>query len=404
MNAINYDLLDTAEVSRIDDKTFAVSCNTKIFYVGEVLYDILVLLKERKDMGEIQARINEKFNVQLDSQKLQDTIRDCFAKLESNVRGSLSLYSYIYGKLRIIGEEPLKAITKHFTSFFNKWVILTLFLISFLLSFYFMGHIYTNGLLNQKLTFGKSLGFILLNYLFVLVAGLFHELGHSSASARYKMHSKEVGFGFYLIFPVFYTDVSKIWMLDKYRRIIINLAGVYFQFILNTVLVAVFFLFHFSFEVQVLIKTLFITNCSMCVYALNPFMRNDGYWVYSDFFNIPNLTQAARAYPVRFWKKYVQINRSLRGLKRDIPLLIYSILFHIILGMLWVGLSVFTYNNYQNIRGLASDSTFISNFFSVESLYKLLLVLFACSINLYFLYRTLGAYVKNGIFKRNLSL
>ena len=37
--------------------------------------------------------------------------------------------------------------------------------------------------------------------------------------------------GFYLFTPVYYADVTDIWRLPSGQRIIVNLAGVYFEFL-----------------------------------------------------------------------------------------------------------------------------------------------------------------------------
>jgi putative peptide zinc metalloprotease protein len=395
---INYELFDAAELTKVDQKTFAINYDGRIFYIGEILYDIITRVKERKGMDEIKEEMNAKFNVSMDEEKMQEAIVDCVYKLENRPKNKTTLYTYIYGKLRIISEAPLRKITRFFTFLFNKWILMVLFVVSFLLSFYFMGVIFTSGLLTEKITLTKSIKYLLINYVFIVFAGLFHELGHSSASARYKIHSKEIGFGFYLVFPVFYTDVSRIWLLDKYRRIVVNLGGVYFQFMLNALIVLFYFVFQGSFQDKVMIKTLFLANSSMCIYSLNPFFRNDGYWIYSDFFNIPNLVTRAVRYPGFFFRTYLRNEEKRarkdlgRQLRKEIPLLIYSFLYNLMMLLLWVGLAFLTYKNFTLVRDLARDKSFTSNIFTLDHIFRLIGVIFSCAINIFFVYRSVKFY------------
>ena len=72
--------------------------------------------------------------------------------------------------------------------------------------------------------------------LFVL---LVHELGHASAAHRYKVCPKSIGFGWYIFFPVLYTDVTSAWLANRTQRVIIDIGGFYFQTILMLIAVPI---------------------------------------------------------------------------------------------------------------------------------------------------------------------
>ena len=59
--------------------------------------------------------------------------------------------------------------------------------------------------------------------------------GHASASARYGVPARDIGFGLYLIYPVFYNDVTSAWRLPRRQRVVIDLAGTFFQFLVGAV-------------------------------------------------------------------------------------------------------------------------------------------------------------------------
>jgi putative peptide zinc metalloprotease protein len=125
---------------------------------------------------------------------------------------------------------------------------------------------------------------LFLFYVFLFVSVFLHEMGHASACKRFGAKHGDLGFGFYLIFPVFYADVSDSWRLSRKQRIIIDLAGIYMELILYTAISLVYFLTRDAFLIQLVFIRLLGT-----VTNLNPFLRFDGYWALSDSINIPNL-------------------------------------------------------------------------------------------------------------------
>jgi putative peptide zinc metalloprotease protein len=136
--------------------------------------------------------------------------------------------------------------------------------------------------------YGLTLSESVLMYVLILASFMFHEFGHAAASRHYAARPAEIGFGLYLIFPVFYCNVTDIWRLPRLQRIVVSLGGVYFQLIASAVLVP------FSLATDSRTLNLVIAGNLVAMLAtLNPFFRFDGYWVYSDFFSIPNLRKRA---------------------------------------------------------------------------------------------------------------
>ena len=114
---------------------------------------------------------------------------------------------------------------------------------------------------------------------------MFHELGHATATHFYKAKHGGIGFGLYLYFmPVFFADVTDIWRLDRWKRIVVNVSGVYFEIIFCGILAICSVIFH-SNTLFAIASILSITT----LYNLLPYFRMDGYWVLSDYINQPNL-------------------------------------------------------------------------------------------------------------------
>jgi putative peptide zinc metalloprotease protein len=121
--------------------------------------------------------------------------------------------------------------------------------------------------------------------------GLLHELGHASAAAAYGARPGVIGLGLYLIFPVFYADVTHVWSLTPRQRVVVNLGGIYFQLLCNLILIG---LARCAGPVGSVCHALVFVNIGVALFNLNPFLKFDGYWVYADLFGLPNLRRASR--------------------------------------------------------------------------------------------------------------
>jgi len=123
------------------------------------------------------------------------------------------------------------------------------------------------------------------------VSVLAHEFGHASALARYGGSPNGIGFGLYILLPVFYADVSQAWSLRRGQRIIVDVGGVYFQ--------QLFFVFTAAPAVMfggASLRSVCIAIDVMSLIALNPAFRFDGYWVITDWLGLAHLHKAANAY------------------------------------------------------------------------------------------------------------
>ncbi len=126
--------------------------------------------------------------------------------------------------------------------------------------------------------------------LFILNS-MFHEFGHAAACRHFGADNGGVGFGLYISFPVFYTDVSDIWRLTRRQRVVVNLGGVYFQL----VFLVPFFIWYFITGSDICKLYIYATNVNF-LFTLNPFLKFDGYWIMSDIIGVPNLRSRTTEY------------------------------------------------------------------------------------------------------------
>lgn len=111
-----------------------------------------------------------------------------------------------------------------------------------------------------------------------------HEIGHASACARYGATPSEIGLGLYVIYPVFYSNVTAAWTLKRWQRVVVDVGGVYFQLVVGAGYAVAFV--HWGWE-PLRVAVLFILGS--CVFSLNPILKFDGYWVIADALGVTNL-------------------------------------------------------------------------------------------------------------------
>ena len=88
----------------------------------------------------------------------------------------------------------------------------------------------------------------------------FHEFGHASSAKYFGAKHGGIGGGFYLFSPVYFADVSDVWKLSRFKRIIVNVSGMYFESIMASIYIIVGLLF--DIQIFVCIQSL-IYNISL---------------------------------------------------------------------------------------------------------------------------------------------
>ena len=121
-----------------------------------------------------------------------------------------------------------------------------------------------------------SSGGILLPAL-ILLSILVHELGHSSLAYLNGIGFRPIGLSIYLVYPVFYTNVSGVGDLPLKRRLSVNLGGLAFQSIFAFLLLLVYA----ASGETIVIAAVYYILC-LLLFNLNPLISTDGYWCWKD--------------------------------------------------------------------------------------------------------------------------
>lgn len=137
---------------------------------------------------------------------------------------------------------------------------------------------------------------ILLIWVTTIVIKAIHELGHGLTCKHFGGEVHEVGIMFMVFTPYFFVNVSDSWVLPERRhRILISAAGIYVELIL-----AAFATFAWAFIQPGWLQSFFwnvmvIASLYTLIFNANPLMRFDGYYILTDWMEIPNLQGKSRA-------------------------------------------------------------------------------------------------------------
>jgi putative peptide zinc metalloprotease protein len=116
-----------------------------------------------------------------------------------------------------------------------------------------------------------------------------HEFGHLAACKWMGARHGPLGFGVYLVFPRLFADLTDTWRLSRSERVVIDIAGVYFQ----SAFAAALMVAHMTNHRPAYLMAAAVIDLT-ALENLNPFFKLDGYWLLSDAFGVANLDQKAR--------------------------------------------------------------------------------------------------------------
>ncbi|SFL29563.1 hypothetical protein [Geodermatophilus ruber] len=133
--------------------------------------------------------------------------------------------------------------------------------------------------------FGNPALFLAVVGVTVLSAG-FHEFGHAAAARYGGSTPGAMGFGIYLFWPAFYTDVTDSYRLGRAGRVRTDLGGLYFNAVVVLLSFAVWWLTGWHAVLLVV-----ATQVLQMIRQLAPLLRFDGYHVLADLTGVPDLYQ-----------------------------------------------------------------------------------------------------------------
>ncbi|MCW3151530.1 HlyD family efflux transporter periplasmic adaptor subunit [Achromobacter spanius] len=129
-----------------------------------------------------------------------------------------------------------------------------------------------------------------------------HELGHGYTAVRLGSRVTTMGVAFVVMTPILYTDTTDAWRLPRRQRVLIDSAGMAVE-LLVAVLATLAWVFLPDGAWRNVAFALATTSWVLSLAVnLNPLMRFDGYYLFSDLIGIPSLQDRSFAM-ARWWMR-----------------------------------------------------------------------------------------------------
>ncbi|MDR2626854.1 MAG: M50 family metallopeptidase, partial [Dysgonamonadaceae bacterium] len=270
---------------------YMASYEGRHFELSESTAQLITVLQESESLPEAAQKFRGADGRQYSESELEKIIERCITPI-LNAPQTPQKHPFLF-RMEILSRASIEKFSGVLKAVFHRYLIAGLFLCIIAVNTYF----FVDS--TMEVSFGEVNLYVILGVLGLLLLSSFvHELGHASACRHFGVKHGGVGFGLYLTFPVFYTDVSETWKLKRKERLVVNLAGVYFQLTLLIPFFAVYFL-----TGNQIVKWFILTVNIGLIITLNPFFKFDGYWIVSDLLGVSNLRQKSRELVLFFIKK-----------------------------------------------------------------------------------------------------
>ncbi len=194
--------------------------------------------------------------------------------------------------------DPEKILQKYshlFNVFFTRrvlWFLLGLFVLSLMVLFV-SWHELTANLFDTLFT-RNNLFIIWLVYPCIKTV---HELAHAFAVKKWGGEVHEIGLMFLLFIPVPYVNATaSSAFADKWQRIAVSSAGILAELFLASLALLLWSLVEPGLTRSVAYNIIMLGGFSTLLFNGNPLVRFDGYYVFSDLLEIPNLAQRSQSY------------------------------------------------------------------------------------------------------------
>jgi putative peptide zinc metalloprotease protein len=142
-----------------------------------------------------------------------------------------------------------------------------------------------------------------------LLTKFLHEMGHAFTCRRFGGEVHEIGIMFLVLMPCPYVDASTAWGFpSKWKRILVAAGGMIAEIFIAAIATFVWVLTADNANTaihQIAYYTMLIASVSTLLFNANPLLRYDGYYILSDWLEIPNLQQKSREYTLGLVKRYV---------------------------------------------------------------------------------------------------
>jgi putative peptide zinc metalloprotease protein len=137
---------------------------------------------------------------------------------------------------------------------------------------------------------------LLLAWVTMLSVITVHEFAHGVTCKRFGGQVNEIGFLLLYFQPAFYCNVSDAWLIpEKSQRLWVTFAGAYSEMLIWALATVAWRVTETDTWINFVALVIMATSGVKTLFNLNPLIKLDGYYLLSDYLEIPNLRQKSMA-------------------------------------------------------------------------------------------------------------
>ncbi len=153
----------------------------------------------------------------------------------------------------------------------------------------------------------KSFGDLAEFWVLLMVIGFIHESAHGLTCKHFGGEVHSMGLMFLYMTPCFYVDVTESWIAaTRMQRLATIIAGIWIEMLLCGVATILWvstrpgeWLHEFCY------KLILLTGIAVVVINLNPLIKLDGYYFFTEFIRVPDLKERSTAFVIGWLQRHV---------------------------------------------------------------------------------------------------
>jgi putative peptide zinc metalloprotease protein len=282
----------------------------KFFRLKEPEYFITQHLDGERSSQEIIQEFERKFQVKLDLTTLESFLNRLeklgflegeisqreLSKLQYEAEKKKSLLRKIlFIKIKAFDPDKfLDKLVKKFRFVFTKGFLVFSLAVIFLALVVTISNWEDAGYSFKKLF---ALTTIVKLWLAIFLIALVHELGHALTCKYFGGEVHEMGFLLIYFQPAFFTNVSDAWMFkEKRKKLLVSWAGIYIHLFLWACVTLLWRITDLETQLNSFLFVVMVASGVLIIFNFNPLIKLDGYYLLSDWLEIPNLRKKAFGY------------------------------------------------------------------------------------------------------------
>ncbi|HVH71763.1 MAG TPA: biotin/lipoyl-binding protein, partial [Candidatus Dormibacteraeota bacterium] len=270
----------------------------RFFRLEEAEYFIAQQLDGKTSLEEIRRRTEAKFDAELSIEALYGFIQtlnkngllETADALEKDARRKPKRFrgSPLYCRIQVCDPcELLKSLAQK-TKFFFTSHFVALSAISIFLAVCITAANWSEFREDLPRLYHRSAAPAIILITFVVIVA--HEFGHGVTCTHFGGEPHEMGFAAILLMPAFYCNVSDAWLFpEKSKRLWAGFAGPYFELFLWSLAVFAWRITEPGTWFNFVGLTVTATSGAKTLLNFNPLIKLDGYYLLSDYLELPNL-------------------------------------------------------------------------------------------------------------------